>query len=319
MKLLVTIPAYNEAATIESVVNNIKILLENYSDGKILVVDDGSIDNTAELAKRAGAIVVSHSQNKGLGIAFQTAINYARMNGFDTLVNIDADGQFDVNDIPHLLKPIREDKVDFVTASRFLSGEKIPNMPSVKLWGNHVVSILVSKLSGNKFCDVSCGFRAFGEQALYRISLYGRFTYTHEVFIDLVNKNMRILEIPVKVKYFTERKSKIARNVLKYGWNTLMIMLNTYRDWNPSKFFGGISLLFFVPGFIMWIILAVHYCLTGTFSPYKWLGIGGIPLVLIGVITVVVGINAQMFVRINKNQEELLYYFRKSNILSPQK
>ena len=122
MNLIITIPAYNEEATIASVITRIP---RNCADEvKILVIDDGSTDNTAAVAVEAGADkIVSHGFNKGLGTAFQTGIETALEMGADVVVNIDADGQFNPEDIPKLIEPIKENEADMVTCTRFLEKE----------------------------------------------------------------------------------------------------------------------------------------------------------------------------------------------------
>ena len=117
----------------------------------VVVINDGSTDDSEQVARQAGAEVISHKVNQGVGRAFQSGLNFALNNNYDMMVNIDSDGQFSPNDIPKLVNPILEGKAEFVTASRFLSGKVIPHMSSVKLWGNHKMSKLISKLANKSF------------------------------------------------------------------------------------------------------------------------------------------------------------------------
>ncbi|MHA1279992.1 MAG: glycosyltransferase family 2 protein [Candidatus Helarchaeota archaeon] len=212
--IVILIPAYNEAETILNVLDSIPDTFDGIDDLAVVVVDDGSTDQTKTIAKTAGAIVVSHSKNQGVGSAFSMGLERALDLGADVMVNIDADGQFSPSEIPKLVKPILSHEADFVVGDRFVceNGElkKPQNMPARKFWGNKLVSQLISMLTENNYNDVSCGFRAYSWEALLQLNLSGKFTYTQETFIDLANKGLIIKTVPVNVKYFPERKSRIA-------------------------------------------------------------------------------------------------------------
>ena len=184
-RLLVIIPALDESATIQRVIAGIPRHIEGISDIQVLVVDDGSNDNTAELARDAGAFVVSHSTNLGVGAAIQTGLGEAVRSGVDIAVNVDGDGQFDPQDIEKLVRPILDGRAEFVTASRFKDPALAPKMPWLKRRGNGWMSSLVSFLSRRKCHDVSCGFRAYSREVCLRLALQGRFTYTQETFLVL--------------------------------------------------------------------------------------------------------------------------------------
>ena len=171
--------------------------------------------------------------------------------GADIIVNIDGDMQFNPADIAKLVQPLLKDEADFVTCSRFADPSLMPTMPGVKYWGNKVVTRIINWVcGGTNFSDVSCGFRAFNREAAYRMTLFGRFTYTQECFIDLFGKGLRISEVPLKVRGVREHgKSRIASSIWKYATNSLPIILRAMRDIQPLKFFGGIGAMFFMPRF----------------------------------------------------------------------
>ncbi|MEO8325450.1 MAG: glycosyltransferase family 2 protein, partial [Nitrospirota bacterium] len=180
MRLLVAIPCLNEATTIARVVQNVPRLMPGVQHVDVLVVDDGSSDETGSDAATAGALVLRHPRNLGVGQAFQTAVNYAVEQGYDLMVNIDGDCQFNPQDIPKLVQPVIAAQADMVTASRFMDSEMTPNMSRVKLMGNHMMSYLISRLVRQNFHDVSCGFRCYSREALLQLNLHGSFTYTQE-------------------------------------------------------------------------------------------------------------------------------------------
>ena len=319
MKLIVIIPAYNEEDSIGTVVQSIPREFKDINEVAVVVVDDGSKDRTAELARQAGAVVVSHTQNQGVGSAFNTGLVTSLEMGADIMVNIDADGQFSPADISLLITPILAGQADFVTGDRFTDDrgdlQKPEYMSAIKYWGNQRMAKLISLLSDKKFNDVSCGFRAYSKEALLRLNLLGKFTYTQESFLDLANKGVKIKSIPVNVKYFPERKSRVAGNILKYMVQTLKIILRVYRDYKPMRFFGMLGMVPFVVGFGCAIFMVIHYLLTGAFTPYKIIGFAGIYLLTLSFLLWIVGLLADMFVRVRFTQEQVLYYEKKRQYL----
>src|SRR3954464_4867640 len=265
MKLVVTIPALNEDKTIYQVVSGIPRDIPGISQTEVIVINDGSTDNTAKEALRAGAIVVSLPGKGGLGHVFRTGLERAMRRGADVIVNIDGDGQFNPGDIRKLIAPILDDNADFVTCSRFSDPALRPKMPIVKYYGNQWVTGIINWIcGGTSFTDVSCGFRAFNREAAYRMTLFGRFTYTQECFIDLFSKGLRMAEVPLKVRGVREHgKSRIASNLFRYATNSAPIMLRAMRDIQPLKFFGGIAMLLFIPGMLISMFVCGWYIVNG--------------------------------------------------------
>lgn len=309
-KLIIFIPAFNEEEKITATIESIPRKFPGIGNVKILVVDDGSEDKTVERAKQAGAEVISHHENSGVGVAFQSGLNWALKNQADILVNIDADGQFNPSDIKKLIQPIIENKADMVASSRFANG-KPENMSEVKYWGNQRMTDLINFLSGRKFDDVSSGFRAYSREAMLNLNLFGKFTYTQEVFLDLSMKGLKIIQIPVEVKYFKERKSRVAGNIFNYANKTFWIIFRTIRDYKPLKFFGSIGISIFCLGLIFDAVLFGHYFLRGTFTPYISVGFIGAYLNSVGLAVIFLALIADMFDRVRVNQEKILYYEKK--------
>lgn len=312
LHLAVLIPAYNEESTIQNVINSIPKKIEGIEKISVIVVNDGSTDNTETLALKAGAVVVTHKTNKRLGPTFRDGLEKAMEIKSDILVTIDADGQFDTNEIPSLIKPLIENEAEFVTGSRFEDGTIPPeNMPWIKRWGNHKVAGIISWATGKKFKDVTCGFRAYSKEAMLRLNLFGKFTYTQETFLDLAFKDLEIKEIPVTVKYFKNRKSKIASSLINYGINSANIIFRAIKDYKPLKFFGLTGILIFLLGLAFDIFLLIHYSINLTFSPFKSLGFLGAFLNAIGVLVFFIGILADLIDKIRQTQEKILYMKKK--------
>ncbi|MEE4163655.1 MAG: glycosyltransferase family 2 protein [Woeseiaceae bacterium] len=313
LSVLVVIPCLNEENTVASVVAGVPAAIDGVEKIQILVMDDGSTDGTAERARAAGADVVSHASNQGLGATFQEAVGIAIERGADVMVHIDGDGQFDPADIPKLVNPLIAGHAHMVTASRFLDRSLIPEMPRVKLWGNHAVAWIVKLLTGKRFRDVSCGFRAFSRETLLRMNLFGSFTYTQESFIDLIFKDLAIIEVPVSVRGVREfGTSRIASSIPRYAIRSLKIMLRAFISYRPFRLFVSIAAVCFLAGFSLLGFLGWHYLQTSQFSPHIWAGFVGGSLCFLGVSTLVTGIIGDMLVRIRMNQETMLYNLKRA-------
>ena len=317
MKLLVAIPCYNEAENLPGVLKSIPMEYPGISEVRLLVVDDGSKDGTARAAREAGANVIIHKRNKGLGEAFRSAVDYAVEHGYDLMVNMDGDGQFSSDDIEKLIRPILNNEADFVTGSRFLSGEAIPNMPAVKRWGNGRMNSLVSRLCGQRFSDVSCGFRAYSRDTLLKINFYGRFTYTQESFVSFQFNNVAMAEVPISVTYFKERKSRVAGSILNYLKRTSGILIGLMRDYYPLRFFSFLGCLFLIPTLVFGLMFLIHYLSVGYFSGYIFAGLISAFCALIAVLMFSFGVAMESMVRINRNENRILYHMRKSAPTTP--
>jgi len=312
MKLSILIPALNEEKTIGNVIDSIPKNFNNISSISIIVVNDGSTDNTNRIAKEKGAILVNHKKNLGLGKAFQSGVEKALSIKTDILVTIDADGQFDTSEIPKLIKAIIEDEADLVTGSRFIDKKFIPkNMPWIKKWGNHQIAKIISWGTNQKFNDVSCGFRAYSSEALLRLNLFGKFTYTQETLLDLAYKGLSIKEVPITVQYFDERKSRIASSIPQYAIKSASIIFRTIKDYRPLKFFGLCGITIFTLGFFLDTFVIIHFIHTSTFSPYKIIGFLGAFLNAVGITIFFIGVLADLIDKIRLTQEKILYLEKK--------
>ena len=241
MKLVVLIPAFNEEDNIEKAILSIPRKINGVDNVEVLVVNDGSVDNTIEYAMNGGADkIVSHKRNSGVGSAFMTGIRNAISMNADIVVTIDADTQFDANQIPELILPILNQQADVVIGSRFLKSNP-KNIPRIKLVGNKIFSKLVSWVVGQKFTDTQTGFRAYSKESLLNISVVNDFTYTQEVLMDLKFKNLRVIEVPVSVKYSGKRKSRVVNNIFSYSSRALSIMIRTLLYHRPIYSFAMLA------------------------------------------------------------------------------
>ncbi|MFO8056732.1 MAG: glycosyltransferase family 2 protein [bacterium] len=312
MKLVILIPALNEQATIGEVLDGIPSEIPEIDELEKIVIDDGSTDRTAELAREKGASVISHPENRGVGAAFNTGIHQAITAGADVIVNMDGDGQFDPSTIPELIMPIVEDRADFVTCTRFKKPELVPKMPAVKRWGNAWMSRIISTVTGKKFTDVSCGFRAYTRDTVLRLNLFGDFTYTQESFLDLARKNVRMTEVPLPVRGEREfGQSRVASSISRYALRAGSIILLALRDTRPLMFFGLIGLAITALGAGSGGALFIRWLIIGKTSPFQSVVTLSAVLLIIGGLLIVLALVADMLGRIRKNQDHLLYLQKK--------
>jgi len=312
MKTVVLIPAYNEENTIRKVAQGIP--RDFCEEVEILVVDDGSSDRTVEEAKAGGAEhVVSHRRNQGLGKAFATGMEAALEVGANLIVTIDADGQFNSQDIPRLVAPVLSGKADMVTCSRFAKKEWMPEMPGIKRWGNKRFTNLINRVTGQNFTDTQCGFRVYSREAAMHLNLFGSHTYTQEVFLQLAWKGFRIVEVPCKLaKDQREGESRVVHNVRRYSVRSLFMVFTTYRDFQPLRFFGGIGAALFIPGTIVAGLLLLRLVLFNMIFPFLSLAYVSVFMMGVGVVLFVMALLADMYMRQRLLMEEVLYRLRKS-------
>ncbi|MBD3244696.1 MAG: glycosyltransferase [Candidatus Moranbacteria bacterium] len=317
MKLLINIPAFNEEKTIEKTIKSLPKKVKGFDVVKYQLIDDGSTDNTKKIAKKLKVnYIYSNGINRGLGITFKRAVHKALKNGFDVMVNIDADGQFNPNDISQLTQPILKNKADITIASRF-SGIKAKNMPKIKSFLNKYGSKLVGFFLGTQTSDLTCGFRAYSRESMMRLNLTHQFTYTQETIIDALSKNLKIVWLPVKVTYFKNRKAKMTKNLSNFIYQSFMIIIKTLRDTKPLKFFGFPAFILILIAFVIFAGVFLNYIYNyldlGTLkvSPYKnWLGLASITLIL-GIQFLVFAFLADMIKSSRNINEEQMYEQRK--------
>ncbi len=319
MRLVVIIPALNEQATIADVVRRVPRTIDGVDSVDVVVIDDGSTDATGEHARSAGASVVRHQRNQGVGAAFKTGVQAALTRGADLVVNMDGDGQFRPEDIPRLLAPILAGEAGFVSCTRFADPKLVPQMPTIKRLGNAWMTWLIKRICRtNRLTDVSCGFRAYTRDTLLRLNLYGRFTYTQETFINLAVHNVEMTEVPLAVRGTREfGNSRVAGSIRRYIQRTVPIIFRTMRDLRPFAFFGSIATIVLIVGIVLGGVVLLNYSLTGRTHPYQSLLIGSAVGIILGFLLFVLALVADMLNRLRRLLEELLYLARREHFERP--
>jgi len=200
MRTLAVIPCFNEETRIAEVVRR----CSKYTDA-VLVVDDGSTDETPERAKAAGAVVISHGHNRGKGVALNTGYAYAVRQGYDAVVTLDGDGQHDPDEIPKLIEAARSSEVHVVLGCRMAD---VKDMPGLRRWTNRTTSRFVSRLSGQRMRDSQTGFRLIRRAVLEAVHCASRnYEAESEILIKAGRKGFHIVEVPVATIYHGGKSS----------------------------------------------------------------------------------------------------------------
>jgi len=311
MKLIIFSICKDEAETIGELLERMPKSIPGIDVIQTLVISDGSTDDTVKIAKQHGAEVIDGQRQKRLAYRFTQALDWVLGNGADYAVNIDGDLQFKPEDIPKIAKPVISGQADFAAADRFTDPKtaklrRPKNMPPAKYWGNRMGAYVVGKLSNRKFQDVTCGFRAYSRRAMLALNLNSQYTYTQESFQLLAVRGFDIASVPVEVKYYPGRKSRVVTNFMQFMISSALNVLRAFRDFAPLKFFFWLGLPPATVGFISVGFVGIHWLQEGAFSPYKFLGIAGVYLLSIGFILWALGVVADMYERMMKNQEKTM-------------
>lgn len=309
MKLIVTIPAYNEEESIGDVIREIPRTMEGIDRVEVLVIDDGSTDKTIEVAQAAGADhILCHKKNMGLAKTFRDGLNAALDLGADIIVNTDADFQYNGTEIPKLLQPIFDEKADVVIGDRQI--ETLDHMPRGKVWGNKLATWVTRRVTGWPVRDAQTGFRAFTRDAACRMNLTGDYTYVQETLIQAANKNLTLVQVPVEFRR-RDGKSRLIASLFGYASAAGMTIARSFRDYNPFQVFFGIGTLILLIGLIIGLQVLFHFFETGMVTPYLPSAVLTTVLVVVGLLTIIFGLLADMMKTQRILTEEMLYRLKK--------
>jgi glycosyltransferase involved in cell wall biosynthesis len=251
VKVFIQIPCLNEAEFLPATLAELPRELPGASEVKWLVIDDGSSDNTTEVALANGVdYVVRFTQNQGLASAFQAGIDAALKLGADIVVNTDADNQYDASAIPALIKPIVDGEADVVVGDRDTAS--VNEFSSLKRYLQSLGTSVVQRFSGTDVHDATSGFRAFSRDAALQINLVTKFTYTIESLIQVSDASLALTNVHVK-RNDSVRPSRLFGSTWKYVRRNAWTMLRIYVQYRPMHLFLPLSLVLFLLGFIAWL------------------------------------------------------------------
>lgn len=246
MKLVIQIPCYNEAETLPGTIAVLPRSVPGFDEVEYLIVDDGSTDDTVEVARGLGIKHIVHfAKNRGLARGFMAGLDAAIHLGADVIVNTDADNQYDSSFIPHLVKPILDGRADMVIGDRQVGSIKSFSRTKKQLqkFGSWVVRLA----SASEIPDATSGFRALSRDAALSLFVTSDFTYTLETIIQAGAAKLKMQAVPIKTNLPT-RKSRLFRSTLGYVRRSASTILRIYTMYNPMRSFLRLAFLFLVIG-----------------------------------------------------------------------
>jgi glycosyltransferase involved in cell wall biosynthesis len=281
VKLIIQIPCYNEAGTLAATLNDLPRVIPGVDTVEILIVDDGSSDDTVRVARAAGAHhVVSHVGNKGLAAAFMTGLTHSLALGADIIVNTDADNQYQAADIPRLIAPILNREAEIVIGARPIGG--IEHFSLVKKTLQKLGSAVVRWVSETNVSDAPSGFRAFSRQAAMQINVFSRYTYTLETIIQAGVRNIPVASVPISTNADL-RPSRLVKSISSYVRRSMATMGHVFIIYRPFRFLGLIAAVLLGAG----VLLGLRYVYFVTIGEGK----GHIQSVILVAVLLIMGFN----------------------------
>jgi len=310
LKLIVQIPCFDEETTLPETLRDIPRHISGVDQIEILVIDDGSTDQTSQVARECGVEhVVRFKVNQGLARGFMVGLQTALHLGADIIVNTDADNQYSGGDIPKLIQPILEGRADVVIGDREV--ESIRHFSTTKKFLQRVGSWVVRVASGTRIPDAPSGFRAFSREAALRTNIVSGYTYTLETIIQAGHNRLAIAHVPVRTNPKT-RESRLISNIWKYIWISASTIIRTYAMYQPLRFFSTIGVIIFTIGLII-SARYLYYMYIGEGAGHLQSLILAAVLMMLGFQTIVMGLISDLIAANRRLSEEIVYRLRKEN------
>ena len=309
MKLIIQIPCLNEAETLEIALNDLPKHIDGIDEIEYLIINDGSVDNTVEVARNWGVhYIVSFKRNKGLAKGFMAGIDACLKHGADIIVNTDADNQYCGEDIEKLVRPILDGKADIVIGERPIDETDYFSPLKKKL--QHFGSYIVRKASKTDIPDAPSGFRAFSREAAMHINVMNNYTYTLETIVQAGRSSWAITSVPVRTNGEL-RKSRLFHSMGAYVKRSMITIIRAYMMYRPLTFFSVLGLIPFTGGFLIGLRFLIYW-LKGSGSGHIQSLIFASTLMLLGFMTFIVGLQADVIANNRKILEDIQYRIRKS-------
>lgn len=303
MKLLIQIPCFNEAETLPLVVAEIPSFIEGIDEIEILIIDDGSTDNTVAVARELGIHhIISNSKNLGLARSFQRGIDECLRAGADIIVNTDGDNQYCGRCIPDLVRPILLEGVDITIGDRNTEG--IAHFSKSKKLLQKVGSAVVRYLSGLNVMDSVSGFRAMSRHAAIRMSIFSTFSYTIEMLIQAGNEKLLVKSIPISVNGET-RESRLFTSNWQFISKAAVTIIRIYTMYKPLRAFLAIAMVLSTVGAIP-IIRFIYFYSSGDGAGHVQSLILGSLFIVLGFVTFISGLVADIISRNRIILQEIL-------------
>ena len=259
MKLIIQIPCYNEAETLEIALNALPKHIDGIDEIEYLIINDGSKDNTVEVAKKWGVnYIVNFRRNKGLAKGFMAGLNECLKQGADIIVNTDADDQYCGEDIAKLVEPILQGKADIVIGERPI--DQTEHFSPLKKKLQHFGSWVVRKASNTDIPDAPSGFRAYSREAALKTNVVNEYTYTLETIVQAGRNKIAITSVPIRTNAEL-RPSRLFNSMFGYIKRSMLTILRAYLMYKPLMVFTTVAAIPTVIGIILGIRYIVLLCM----------------------------------------------------------
>ena len=309
MKLIIQIPCYNESETLEVALNDLPKQLDGIDEIEYLIINDGSSDNTVEVAKKWGVHhVVNFPQNKGLAKGFMAGLDECLRQGADIIVNTDADNQYCADDIQPLIQPILDGYAEYVIGARPIDDTEHFSFIKKKL--QHFGSWVVRKASDTDIPDAPSGFRAISREAAMRINVVNNYTYTLETIVQAGREKLAITSVPIRTNEEL-RPSRLFKSIWGYVKKSIVTILRAYMMYKPLKCFTFLTIPPALIG-LAYIIRFVIFVVQGSASGHVQSLILACTLLIIAFLTGTMGLLADMISGNRKILADTQYHVKKT-------
>ena len=308
MKLIIQMPCLNEAETLEIALNDLPKQIDGIDEIEYLIINDGSTDNTVEVAKRWGVnYVVNFVNNKGLARGFIAGLDACLRAGADIIVNTDADNQYCGADIEKLIKPIVEGEAEIVIGERPI--DETEDFSPLKKKLQHLGSFVVRKASATDIPDAPSGFRAFSREAAMHLNVINNYTYTLETIVQAGRNKMAITSVPISTNREL-RKSRLFHSMGGYIKKSILTIVRAFMMYRPLTFFTILGAIPFIIGLALGVRFMVFFA-HGTGNGHIQSLIFASTLMMLGFMTFVLGMQADIIAANRKILEDIQYRIRR--------
>lgn len=309
MKLIIQIPCLNESETLAIALAELPREVAGFDTVEWLIIDDGSTDNTAEVARRNGVHhVVRHPVNRGLAVGFMSGLEACLRLGADVIVNTDADNQYCGADIPKLTAPVLAHEADIVIGARPI--DETAHFSWIKKKLQRLGSWAVRVASKTDVADAPSGFRAISREAAMRLNVFSAYTYTLETIIQAGQSNLRILSVPIRTNGDL-RPSRLVKSISSYVRRSLGTILRVFVIYRPLALFVYVGSVFMTIGVIAGVRFLYYYLANGGEGHIQSVILAslcvtlGMLLYMMGLIGELIATNRKLLERINYRLGEL--------------
>lgn len=308
MKLIIQIPCYNEAETLTIALDALPKHIDGIDEIEYLVINDGSSDNTEQIARDWGVHYIVHfKRNLGLARGFMAGLDLALRQGADIIVNTDADNQYNADDIEKIVRPIIEKKADIVIGERPI--DETEEFSPLKKKLQHLGSWFVRLASRTDIPDAPSGFRAYSRHAAMRMNVNNEYTYTLETIVQAGRNKMAIMSVPIRTNPEL-RKSRLMKSMYGYIKKSVLTVFRAFLMYRPLQVFTVIAMFFLIAGMAIGIRFLWFY-FTGGGNGHVQSLILAVMLIIIGVQTALLGMQADVISANRKLLEDIQFRIKK--------